>query len=129
MRNESSNIILVPQGRTLFNDGGFQQYVVNELSASSVYRGRNISRGNASTAASLSPTKNMPQSPVNNSMLSRLSSTKSTMSVGYMLDYSSEDEGNLNEFQEKIPNSPKNVDDVNGQEGQVEERDNNLEIM
>jgi len=44
-----------------------------------------------------------------------------------MLDESSEDEGNMNEFLEKNTKSSKNMAD--GQDGQADERGNDLEVL
>ena len=103
MPNENSNIYHVPQGRTFFNDGGFQQFAVNALPAGFAYRGRTSCRGNSSTTCSLSPEHKVPQGPINN-MFTRLPSTNYT-TAGQMLDFASEDEGNFNENQEKSPKS------------------------
>jgi len=83
MRSENSNTFSLPQGRTILNDGddgGYQQFAVNGLAPGFVYRGRTSSRGNISTASSLSPKIKVPQNP--DSMFARLASTKSTMSGG-----------------------------------------------
>lgn len=129
-QNEASNTYSLPQGRTLLNAGEYQQFAVNGLPHNFIYRGRSITRGNISTASSLSPVNKVPQNPVN--ILVMLPSTKSTMSGGQIVDQFSDDETDMNEHPAKAGNvmkSSKNVADVDNEENQTDERENNVEVM